>query len=86
MLDCELHGVHRLAQREANMESLWCMKVCILGFYERLTARAKPYGLLIDLTYLTCMVTFVAVILGTVLECRPFPVYCKPPIVRFLFQ
>lgn len=53
------------------------MKVCILGFYERLTARAKPYNRLIDLSYLTFAVTFVAVILSTVLECRPFPVYCK---------
>ncbi|KAI5838852.1 hypothetical protein DFP73DRAFT_248890 [Morchella snyderi] len=64
-----------LASRVVYAGFLWCMKVCILGFYERLTARSKPYGLLIDLTYLTCGVTFIAVILGTVLECRPFPVY-----------
>lgn len=66
--------------------SLWCMKICILGFYERLTARAKPYGLLIDLTYLTCFITFIAVILGTVLECRPFPVYCGFPVITLLHQ
>ncbi|KAH8152678.1 uncharacterized protein LAJ45_03519 [Morchella importuna] len=64
-----------LASRVFYAGFLWCMKVCILGFYERLTARSKPYGLLIDFTYLTCGITFIAVILGTVLECRPFPVY-----------
>lgn len=53
------------------------MKICILGFYERLTARAKPYNRIIDLSYITFFVTFIAVIISTVLECRPFPVYCK---------
>jgi len=50
------------------------MKVCILGFYERLTARSKPYGLLIDITYVAVFLTYVAVIFSTLLECRPFPV------------
>lgn len=53
------------------------MKICILGFYERLTARAKPYDRLIDFSYLFFFLTFIGVILSTVLECRPFPVYCK---------
>lgn len=53
------------------------MKICILGFYERLTARTKPYDRLIDISYLIFFVTFIGVILSTVLECRPFPVYCK---------
>lgn len=61
------------------------MKVCILGFYERLTARAKPYNRLIDLSYLTFAVTFIAVILSTVLECRPFPVYCELAPNAFYF-
>lgn len=82
MLGCELHGIDRLvlSSRGANVYkifSLWCMKICILGFYERLTARAKPYDRLIDISYLIFFVTFIGVILSTVLECRPFPVYCK---------
>lgn len=60
------------------------MKICILGFYERLTARAKPYNRLIDLSYLTFFVTFIAVILSTVLECRPFHVYCKFLVITLL--
>jgi hypothetical protein len=54
--------------------SVWCMKVCILGFYERLTARARPYARVIDLTYATIALTFVAVIFSTVFECRPLKV------------
>lgn len=50
------------------------MKVCILGFYERLTGRSKPYGFLIDITYVAVFLTYVAVVFSTLLECRPFPV------------
>jgi hypothetical protein len=58
----------------ADRLSVWCMKVCILGFYERLTARTKPYGTLIDITYVAVALTYVAVIFSTLFECRPFHV------------
>ncbi|KAG0128166.1 hypothetical protein HOY82DRAFT_39465 [Tuber indicum] len=64
-----------LAGRVFYAGFVWCMKVCVLGFYERLTARSKPYGLLIDITYVTLFLTYVAVVFVTFLECRPFPVY-----------
>ena len=51
--------------------SLWCMKLGILGFYKRLKQglTAKNNG--IWMIWWTLMATFLIIILATLLECRP---------------
>lgn len=54
---------------------LWCMKICILIWFGRVTAGEKCYGTAIRFTYAFVAMSFVAVVLSTFLECRPVQLY-----------
>ena|SRR6266487_4580877 len=51
--------------------SLWCMKLGIVGFYKRLKQglSTKNYG--IRIIWWTLMTTFLIIVMATMLECRP---------------
>ncbi|KAA8912987.1 hypothetical protein FN846DRAFT_903128 [Sphaerosporella brunnea] len=54
---------------------LWTMKVVILLWFEKVTGNVWPYGLIIKGSYVFVGVTFVGVVLATLLECRPINLY-----------
>lgn len=51
------------------------MKACLLYFLNRLTARVKPYGKIIDAMWGVLLVTFIIVTIITFVECQPFGLY-----------
>ena len=67
-------------QMDANSHfSLWCMKICVLIFYQRIVPResSKRYAFWIKVIWATLAISFVGVLFATVGECRPFHLYCK---------
>ncbi|KAI5803683.1 hypothetical protein EDC01DRAFT_465251 [Geopyxis carbonaria] len=54
---------------------LWCMKLCILHWFETVTGRTGHYGRAIDAAYYAVWLTFVGVVVSTFVECRPIAVY-----------
>lgn len=54
---------------------LWCMKVCILIWLEKVTGKVQPYGRAIKAAYVLVGVSFIGVVVSSLLECRPFRLY-----------
>ncbi|KAI5783232.1 hypothetical protein DFH27DRAFT_277793 [Peziza echinospora] len=63
--------------RLAYAAFLWCMKICVLIFYQRIVPResSKRYAFWIKVIWATLAVSFVGVLFATVGECRPFHLY-----------
>ena len=54
---------------------LWCMKVCILVWFGRITRKTGGYGIAIKFTYFFLGISLLVVLLSTFLECRPINLY-----------
>lgn len=68
-----------LASRIVYAAFLWCMKACILAFLSRLMSAEPNYARAIRVIGVGLLVTFIGVIPGTLLECRPFELYYLIP-------
>lgn len=70
-------GVHLVRGFNANCSRLWVLKYAILEFFERLlgTTWARSYRISLILVRWTLIATFVAVVISTLTECRPFTHY-----------
>ncbi|KAF2096908.1 hypothetical protein NA57DRAFT_78498 [Rhizodiscina lignyota] len=53
----------------------WCLKLCILSFYFRITDESTYMSRGLRITFWSIVLTFVGIILATVLECRPLSMF-----------
>ena len=61
-----------------EFHSIWCMKVCVLVFYQRivLVGDSNGYACSIRALWGTLFLTYVAALVVTFVECRPIELYC----------
>ncbi|KAM5443853.1 hypothetical protein MferCBS31731_001099 [Microsporum ferrugineum] len=61
---------------------LWCMKLCLLQFYIRLETGSNRVHRAIQMLRAFLFLTFIIIILATLLECRPIYVAWRPEYVH----
>lgn len=54
---------------------LWCMKLCLLCFYSRLSAGLSSFERATFILRICLAVSFIAILFPTLLECRPMSLY-----------
>lgn len=59
-------------QAIADGSSIWSMKACMLALYSRIVQLLEEYRKYIKYMWVFLFLTFAAVMLSTLLECRPF--------------
>ncbi|EFQ98575.1 hypothetical protein MGYG_01601 [Nannizzia gypsea CBS 118893] len=67
-----------MAARVTYAMFLWCMKLCLLQFYTRLETGSIRVHRAIQLLRAFIFLTFIIIILATLLECRPIYVAWRP--------
>ncbi|KAK2786647.1 hypothetical protein FQN53_006351 [Emmonsiellopsis sp. PD_33] len=60
---------------------LWCMKLCLLRFYKRLETGSNKVHYSIHVLRVFIVVTFVAIVIATFLECRPLSMFWEEEYV-----
>lgn len=68
---CELGPKLILNPSNAIIGSQWCLKLCVASLYFRLTDRSTHMQRISRILWWFIVLTFVAVLLSTLLECRP---------------
>lgn len=53
-------------------DRIWCMKFCILAVYARIVDKLPHYKTYIKYIWASLFLTWVAVVVVTLFECRPF--------------
>jgi hypothetical protein len=71
MLFCELRPGMIQDSTDADIFSQWCLKLCVASLYFRLTDRSTYMQRTARALWWFIVLTFVAVLLATLLECRP---------------